>query len=68
MEEGRLRASPKSYFLPLGEKKPINPHILNDSKAISFAPPPMSISASADYPIAFVCRSCKKLIMPFPEK
>ncbi len=65
MEEGRLMASPKSYFLPLGEEKPMSPFILKGTRAISLAPPLLSSINQANP--AFVCRSCKTLIMPFPK-
>lgn len=68
MEIGKLRSRGGVYFLPDGEKSPM----LYTRKAMSkhraiLLPPFVSFAASPEYPNAYVCRQCKKLIMDIEE-
>ncbi len=64
MKIGKLHSRGGVYFLPVGEKTPT----LYTRKAMSkhraiLLPPFVSFASSPEYPNAYVCRQCKKLMM-----
>jgi len=65
MEFGKLISRGGVFFLPDGEKLPklYSEKELSRHSAISF--PPYLLQASPEYPAAYICRACKKLIMDF---
>ena len=68
MEDGTLWTRGISFFLPHDTKPPaiLTKGSLDGAGFISFPPYPGFLGGS-DRPTAFICRSCKTLIMPFPE-
>lgn len=67
MESGKLRSRGGMYFLPDGESIPktySNKEMVKH-KAISFPP---YLLQSTEYPTAYVCRECGKIIMDFSLK
>lgn len=68
MEIGKLRSKGGVFFLPDGERTPklYTQKEMARHRAVSF--PPFVLDFFPDYPNAYVCRSCKKLIMDFVEE
>lgn len=71
MEKGILRSGGSNFFLPDGEKVPL---ILRDGSlkkknAIPLPPSPYDgLFEPVDWPIAFVCRTCKKMIVEIDDE
>ena len=65
MEIGKLRSKGGVFFLPDGEKMPklYTQNEMAKHRAVSF--PPFVLDVFPEYPSAYVCRECKKLIMDF---
>ena len=63
MELGKLRSRGGVFFLPNGEKTPkLYTHKeMAKHRAVSF--PPFVLDFFPEYPDAYVCRNCRKLIM-----
>lgn len=68
MESGKLRSKGGVFFLPDGEKTPklYTHREMEKHRAISF--PPFVLDVFPEYPSAYVCRECKKLIIDFVEE
>ncbi|MGB4589635.1 MAG: PF20097 family protein [Clostridiaceae bacterium] len=64
LEEGTFRSRGGNCFLPLHEKVPLTylESSLEKRNAISLPPYPLN---STSYPTAYVCRFCKKIIIPY---
>jgi len=65
MERGKLKSRGGMFFLPDGETMPklyINAEF-EKHRAISF--PPHLLDIKLEYPTAYVCRTCGKIIMDF---
>ena len=67
MESGKLKSKGGVYFLPEGEKNPMlyTRGEMSKHRAISF--PPFVLDMFPEYPTAFVCRDCKKLILDISD-
>lgn len=65
MEIGKLRSKGGVFFLPDGEKMPklYTQNEMAKHRAVSF--PPFVLDVFPEYPSAYVCRECKKLIIDF---
>lgn len=65
MEPGQLRSRGGVFFLPDGESLPklYSEKEMDRHKAISF--PPYLFQAKSEFPAAYVCRKCGKIIMDF---
>ena len=63
MELGKLRSRGGVFFLPNGEKTPklYTQKEMAKHRAVSF--PPFVLDFFPEYPDAYVCRKCRKLIM-----
>ena len=63
MELGKLRSRGGVFFLPNGEKTPklYTQKEMAKHRAVSF--PPFVLDFFPEYPDAYVCRNCRKLIM-----
>ena len=68
MELGKLRSKGGVFFLPDGEKMPklYTQKEMAKHRAVSF--PPFVLNVLPEYPSAYVCRECKKLIMDIAEE
>ncbi|MBZ4665204.1 PF20097 family protein [Mahella sp.] len=64
MERGTFRSRGGNYFLPMGEKVPLTYFNCSMEKRNAIPFPPF-IMGPISYPIAFVCRSCRKIIIPY---
>lgn len=66
LEEGSLRSRGGNYFLPAEERVPIlfTKKAMKNKKAIILTPDFLSVS-TADWPQAYTCRDCKKIIIPY---
>ncbi|MGI6142128.1 MAG: PF20097 family protein [Caldicoprobacterales bacterium] len=65
LELGVFRSRGGNYFLPLGESVPITYSKSAMSKKRAIPLPPSSLSLPPDWPEAYVCRRCKKIIIPY---
>ena len=68
MEFGKLRSKGGVFFLPDGEKTPnlYTQKEMAKHRAVAF--PPFMLGAFPEYPDAYMCRDCKKLIMDLSEE
>ena len=67
LEKGTLRHRGSGYFLPEGEKLPslYTSSELNRRSAIPLPPSPYTLGK--DPCVAYVCRSCRFLLIPYEE-
>ena len=63
MEKGKLRSKGGVYFLPDGEKIPLlyTEHEMKKRNAVYL--PPYMTAHPAEYPTAYLCRSCSKIVI-----
>ena len=66
MEKGELRSKGGVYFLPEGEGVPLlyTQSQMDKHRAVCLPPYANSLTA-AEYPTAYVCRACSKLIVEY---
>ena len=69
MEQGELHSRGGTYFLPEGEKTPklYTESSMKKKNAILFPPDVNSLDWHPDVPVAYVCRQCHKLVIPYEE-
>ena len=69
MESGTLRSRGSNYFLPDGEKPSkvafYTEKYLNKANAISLPPSPYETSLHVEWPVAYCCRDCRKIIIAY---
>ena len=65
MEKGKLRSRGGMFFLPDGEKVPklYTEREMKNHNAIDL--PPNMFDTKPEYPTAYVCRSCSKIIIEY---
>lgn len=65
LEVGTFQSRGGNYFLPQNQTKPhfYSKDSMNKHNAILL--PPDSLSLPIDYPKAYACRSCKKIVIPY---
>jgi hypothetical protein len=65
LEEGTFQSRGGNYFLPKNKDKPrfYTKASMDKSNAISL--PPDSISLPIEYPKAYTCRTCRKIVIPY---
>ena len=68
LEKGKLISRGGNFFLPDGEKMPslFTEKSMNKSRAI-LLPPDIVSDGDVQFPMAYVCRVCKKIISPHSE-
>lgn len=65
MEKGQLRSRGGVYFLPDGEKKPLLYTEQEMKKHNAIYLPPYMTSAHPEYPTAYICRRCSKIVIDY---
>ena len=65
MERGQLRSRGGVFFLPDGEGMPLLYTNREMSKHRCVYLPPYMLSVPAEYPIAYICRSCRKIVLEY---
>lgn len=68
LEEGTLRSKGGTYFLPAGQKTPGLYSKASMEKRRAILLPPDVFSLFPEWPEALVCRSCRKIIIPYQEQ
>lgn len=65
MEKGQLRSRGGVFFLPEGEGLPLlyTNHEMNKHRCVYL--PPYMLSVPAVYPTAYICRSCRKIVLDY---
>lgn len=66
LEEGTFRSRGCNFFLPINKKLPL----LYTAKSMAkknAVPLPPSLVGDPVWPTAFICRNCKKIIIPYEE-
>ena len=65
MEKGKLRSKGGVYFLPDGEKIPLlyTEHEMKKHNAVYL--PPYMMAHPPEYPTAYICRSCSKIVIDY---
>ena len=65
MERGELRSRGEMFFLPEGESTPklYTQSEMNKHRAIYL--PPYMLDVKAEFPTAYVCRACSKIIVEY---
>ena len=65
MEQGQLRSKGGLFFLPDGEKPPklYTESEMQKHRAVYL--PPYLTSVVAEYPTAYLCRPCSKIVMDY---
>lgn len=65
--KGTFRSRGANYFLPDGEKIPklYTAKSMAKSNAITIPPDILDISTTIDWPIAYACPDCKKIIIEY---
>ena len=68
LEKGSLRSRGGEYFLPDGAKQPtwFTRESMEQARAVRLAWNP--VLTYQEWPEAYCCRQCRKLIVPFPEE
>ena len=63
--KGTLRSRGGNYFLPDGEKIPLlyTEHEMQKRNAVYL--PPYQFAVPAEYPTAYLCRACSKIIIEY---
>lgn len=66
LEKGSFRSRGGNYFLPDGEKNPafFSEKAFKKCRAIPL-PPDFISYGQPQYPLAYVCRNCKKIIISY---
>lgn len=64
LEPGRFRSRGANYFLPDGQRPPLW-YIRKELEAHNCIMFPPDIIRGGPEPTAYVCRHCKKMIIPF---
>lgn len=66
LEKGKLISRGGNFFLPDGEKTPtlFTKKSMNKSRAI-LLPPDIVSDGDVQFPVGYVCRVCKKIIIPY---
>ena len=69
MIKGTVRHNGCSYFLPDGEKRPAfyTAAALKKRNAVALGPNPYRLDYN-DWPEAYICEECKKIILPYNER
>ncbi len=69
LEKGNFRSRGCNYFLPEGMKAPLFnvPKYMEKANAVFLPPYYWKISFNPDFPDAFLCRNCRKIIIPYEE-
>jgi hypothetical protein len=66
LESGTFRSRGGNYFLPEGEKMPLTYSYASMEKRNAVKLPPFFLSFPPDdWPKAYVCRNCRKIIIPY---
>jgi len=65
MEKGQLRSRGGLYFLPDGEKAPKLYTEKEIKKHNAVYLPPYMMSVVPEYPDAYICRNCTKIVIDF---
>lgn len=65
MEKGALRSRGGLFFLPDGESSPMLYTQREMAKHHAVYLPPYIFSATSEYPTAYICRSCSKIVIDF---
>lgn len=65
MEEGTLRSKGGNYFLPINENMPWTYSAKSMAKKNAVSLPPDILDDPLTWPAAFICRNCKKIIIPY---
>lgn len=65
MEKGKLRSRGGVYFLPDGENPPLlyTEKEMKKHKAVYL--PPYMTAILAEYPTAYICRPCSKMVIDY---
>ena len=66
LEKVKLISRGGNFFLPDGEKMPVlfTEKSMNKSRAI-LLPPDIVSDGDVQFPVAYACRVCKKIIIPY---
>jgi hypothetical protein len=67
MEEGTLRSRGGNYFLPDGQKEPwlYREKSFDRVNAVALPPSPYTMSFQPEWPKAYCCRECHKIIIDY---
>lgn len=67
MIKGTFRSRGGNYFLPDGEKTPIlcTAKSMQKRNAIQLPPSLLNLGNDIDWPVAYACRSCRKIILDY---
>lgn len=65
MEKGKLRSRGGVFFLPDGESLPLLYTENEMQKHHAVCLPPSLFSIKAEYPTAYLCRKCSKIIIDY---
>lgn len=67
LEEGTLRSRGGNFYLPKNESVPLLYSKREMTKKRAIHLPPDFLSSAPQWPHAYVCRKCKKIIIPYEE-
>ena len=65
MEKGELRSKGGVYYLPAGEKTPLLYTQREMKKRNAVYLPPYMTAHPMEYPTAYICRSCTKIVIDY---
>lgn len=65
LEEGTFQSRGGNYFLPQNEPKPLLYSKESMEKRNAILLPPHFLFLPIEYPKAYTCRSCKKIVIPY---
>ena len=65
MDKGELRSKGGVYFLPDGEKTPLLYTEREMKKRNAVYLPPYMTAHPPEYPTAYICRSCSKIVIDY---
>lgn len=67
MIQGTLRSRGSNYFLPDGEKTPAwyTERSMSKKNAILLPPSPYNAAFPRNWPVAHICKACRKMILSY---